>query len=116
MASKPADVEFLRASWDEVPNAQRGGPASANPFLDKVQELYEMMPRDQYGKITGRSEGVFKVILPNDEKLIEQHLRWLYRAARKFDVSAKKEIQENDDGKVTVFYWTAPKIHRPKAK
>lgn len=103
------------ASWDEMPHSHRGGRPTGNPFLEPVAELIRSMPTDARGVPNGRSEGLRKITLSNDETTVNRHLQWLYRAGQKHKITVKKEIVENDDATVTIYFWTAPKITRNRS-
>lgn len=125
------------ASWDEIPRRKHpGGRPSDNPFIVPVEELTRSMPRDAAGTPIARSEGLRKVVIKNDPEVIRKHIRWLYTAGNKFNVTVRNELAypdfnpddwarmpemakrevEKTSKEVVIYFWTAPRIHREKKK
>lgn len=83
-----------------------------------MAELVASMPRDSKGVPVGRSRDARRLRLPDDKKQLDRHIRWVYRAAEPFGVSGEKEVTPAKDapGYVDLWFWTAPKVTRPRRK
>lgn len=96
----------LKFNTAEVPEQLFSKPKAENPFTEAVQALAASVDDD------GRSTVASTVVVPSDE--VTKRVQQIRDAGSAAGVTARKKLDEQEDGTTVITFWTTKRIVRPR--